>query len=373
MHPIQFWGKNAFGDNSTIIISVFSIILFWFGTWVSTKGAKGVSKVTNVSGVARVFIGVVFILLAFIVVLLMTGGETAQSFSVSNITPKFDWKFFATMAWILQAVGGAESIGVYIKDVKGGNKSFVKTMVFASVFIGAIYALGCIAVGMIVPESVLSNNYSNGLFDAVSILGSHFGINYGIGNIVGLIMLLSGLGSLVLWTAAPAKVLFSEIPKGIFGEMISKTDKNGTPVNALWIQAIVVTILLIIPACGIGRIDSFLQTLINMTAATSLIPVLFFIIAYIVLRLKKDNMPRSFKMVNNRKVGIAVGIMLLILFLFTFFVAILPNPASIIDVLSGVPVPDGEANPLIVLGYNIGGVIIFLGFALYKWGKIYKK
>ena len=33
--------------------------------------------------------------------------------------PKFNWSYFMVFSfWILQAVGGAESIGVYIKDVK---------------------------------------------------------------------------------------------------------------------------------------------------------------------------------------------------------------------------------------------------------------
>ncbi len=30
------------------------------------------------------------------------------------------------MAWILQSLGGSESTGVYVKDTKGGIKSFIK-------------------------------------------------------------------------------------------------------------------------------------------------------------------------------------------------------------------------------------------------------
>lgn len=52
-----------------------------------------------------------------------------------------------TMAWILQAVGGGESIGVYIKDVKGGNKTFVRTMIGATIAVGIMYILGAVAVG----------------------------------------------------------------------------------------------------------------------------------------------------------------------------------------------------------------------------------
>lgn len=67
--------------------------------------------------------------------------------------------FFMTMAWILQAVGGGESIGVYIKDVKGGNKTFVRTMIGATIAVGIMYILGAVAVGLVVPTDVLKETF----------------------------------------------------------------------------------------------------------------------------------------------------------------------------------------------------------------------
>ncbi|MBC1371380.1 amino acid permease [Listeria booriae] len=357
-----FLGKNVFaGDQAIMLIATVSILLFWLATYVSIKGVSWISMITNVSGIARLLLGVGFIALAFIVILVFKE-PVAQTFSTQTVTPKFDWAFFMTMAWILQAVGGAESVGVYIKDVRGGNRTFVRTMLITTIAIGAIYCLGSIAVGLIVPKEVLANNYSNGLFASFSILGQHFGIGNIITNIVGLIMLLSALGSLVLWTAAPVKVLFSEIPSGIFGKWIVKTNNEGNPTNALLAQAIIVTVLLIIPALGVGSVDTLLQTLINMTAATSLIPVLFLIIAYIVLRLKKDTMPRSFRM-GGRGTGIVVGCFLLAFFLLAFFISTFPSPLEIIDYIRYGTIAPGAANPLFVLLYNVLGVVIFLGFA----------
>lgn len=358
-----FFGKNVFsGSNQTIIISLVSMVLFWLATYVSIKGVDWVSKVTNISGIARLVLGVGFIILALGVAIFM-GKGSAQSFNAQTITPKFNWGYFMTLAWILQAVGGAESIGVYVKDIKGGNRVFVKTILITTLVIGIIYSLGCAAVGLIVPKETLEGNFSNGLFDAFKILGAHYGISNVITNFVGFIMLLASLGSLVIWTVAPVKILFSEIPEGIFGKWIAKTDTKGNPTNALLAQAAVVTVLLIIPALGIGSLDSFLGTLINMTAATSLIPVLFLLISYIALRYKKDHIKREFKL-GNRNTGIAVGIMLLCLFLFTFFISTIPEPKIIMDYLNGVDLGAGTANPMFVLVYNVLGIVVFLGFAM---------
>ncbi|MBV7391293.1 MULTISPECIES: amino acid permease [Enterococcus] len=367
-----FLGRNVFeGNNSTIIIAIISIVLFWIMTWVCIKGVAWISKVTSFAGSARLFMGVAFVVLAFIVVFGF-GHEPAQDFNFSSIAPKFNWTFFMTMAWILQAVGGGESIGVYIKDVKGGNKTFVKTMIGATIIVGVMYILGAVAVGFVVPADVLTGNFSNGIFDIFKILGNFFHIPSGVMvRLVGVILFIGSLGSLALWTAAPVKVFFSEIPEGVFGKWLVKTNEEGNPTNALLVQGVIVTILLVIPALGIGNMDSFLETLINMTASTSLLPVLFLLIAYIGLRWKKDDMERSFRF-GNRTVGLTAGILLLAIFVFVFFMSTVPDPQLIIAELNGT-LAKGTASPIGMLVYNVAGLVIFMGFAWLCWARYERK
>ncbi|KRL59874.1 amino acid permease [Latilactobacillus fuchuensis] len=367
-----FFGQNVFeGNNGTKIIAIISILLFWVMTWVCIKGVAWISTITSLAGSARLFMGVIFVVLAFVVVFIF-GKAPAQEFSAATIKPNLNWTFFMTMAWILQAVGGGESIGVYIKDVKGGNKTFVKTMIGATLIVGLMYILGAIAVGLIVPTSVLKGNFSNGIFDIFNILGTYFHIPaYIMSRLVGVILFLGSLGSLALWTAAPVKVFFSEIPEGVFGKWLVKTNDEGNPTNALFVQGIIVTVLLIIPALGIGDMNSFLETLINMTASTSLLPVLFLLIAYIGLRLKKDDMPRDFKF-GNRTFGIVAGVILLAVFVFVFFMSTVPDPQLIMQELNG-HLPKGTASPIGMLLYNVLGLVVFMGFAWIFWARYEKK
>ncbi|CDQ41620.1 MULTISPECIES: amino acid permease [Virgibacillus] len=364
-----FTGHNVFeGIHATLTISILSILVFWLATFVSIKGISWITKITDVSGFARILMGIGFIVLT-LAVIFWIGVPSAQEFSTETVMPTTNWTYFMTLAWILQAVGGAEAVGVYVKDIKGGNKSFVKTLAISAISIGVIYALGAVSVGLIMPAGQLQDNYSTALFDAFTILGSHFGVGNGITTrFVGLIMLLSALGSLIIWMAAPVKILFSEIPKGIFGKWISKTNEEGNPTNALIIQGIVVTGLMIIPAIGIGAIDTLLATLINMTAATSLIPVLFLLISYIVLRVKKDNISRSFRM-GSRNTGIFIGILLLALFTFAFLTSTFPSPWALIDYFQTGTYAEGSVNPLFKLLYNILGIIVFIGIALIFYKK----
>lgn len=364
-------GYNVFdGNNMVIVSSIVSIIVFWIATFICIKGIGWMSKVTNIAGFAKIGIGVLFIAFAFIIVFGL-GDKSAQQFNASTLTPKFDWTFFMVMAWIFQAVGGAESIGCYVKDIKGGNKAFVRTMITASLVIGGVYVLGVVAIGLIVPSNVLSNNFSNGIFDAFYIIGQRFGMGGIVRRFVGFVMLLCNLGSLMVWTAAPVKVLFSEIPEGIFGSWVVKTDDKGNPYNALILQAAVVSIMLMIPALGVNSMNSFLQTLTNMTASTALVPMLFFFAAYIVLRWKKDSMPRNFRL-GGRKFGIAAGITLFCIFLFVFFMSTVPDPSTMIAQLNGT-LEEGVTKPINILVYNIIGLVVFLGFAVICWNRYEKR
>ena len=82
-----------------------------------------------------------------------------------------------------------------------------------------------------------------------------------------------------------------------------------------------------------------------MTAATSLMPPLFIMLAYFNLRLNKDHLERSFKM-GNRTVGLFITGVLLIIFAIAFVAAIFPEGQSIV----------------LTLVYNVGGVVLFLGW-----------
>jgi len=92
-----------------------------------------------------------------------------------------------------------------------------------------------------------------------------------------------------------------------------------------------------------------------MTAATALMPPLFIMLAYFNLRLHKDHLERSFRM-GSRTFGLAVTGMLLVIFSIAFVAAIFPEGQNIV----------------LTLIYNVGGVVVFLGWALWKYNKYEK-
>ncbi len=55
------------------------------------------------------------------------------------------------------AADGAQTLGVYVNDVKGGKKSFVRAMLISVSLIGIFYVVGTILVSVFPPVGGLAN------------------------------------------------------------------------------------------------------------------------------------------------------------------------------------------------------------------------
>lgn len=263
-----FFGANA--ELSQLWITIIEIVVFAIATWVSTKGAKWIGSISSFGSTAALGLTAVFILLSLAAA--FGGVEFATAPTPANMAPDMSnfataWGFFGTLAWIIQGVGGAESVGVFLNDLKGGVKAFVRTVVIAGLTIGLLYAGASLLVNLFIPEGGVA--ISTGIFDVFGAVFAHFGI--------------------------PMEVST---------------------------RAIVVPIL-IIPALGSGNLDDLLMIVTNMTAATALLPPLLILLAYFMLRKNFDAAPRGFRM-GSRTFGLVIAAFLLVVFCFVLICGTIP-------------------------------------------------
>lgn len=332
--------------------TVLSMVLFAFSTWVSTNGAKMLGPITSVTSTLMLLLTLSYILLAGTA--LVGGVQPADPITVDAMIPNFNWAFLGITTWIFMAAGGAESVAVYVNDVKGGSKSFVKVIIIAGIFIGVLYSISSVLINVFVSSKELK--FTGGSVQVFHGLAAYFGLPELIVNrFVGLVSFTAMFGSLLMWTATPVKIFFSEIPAGIFGKKTVELNENGVPARAAWIQFLIVIPLMIIPTLGSNTVQGLMNTIINMTAAASMLPPLFIMLAYLNLRAKLDHLPRDFRM-GSQKTGIIVVSMLIVLFTIGFIASTFPSGGNIITIIF----------------YNVGGIVIFLGFAWWKYSKYIK-
>lgn len=332
--------------------TALSMILFAFATYVSTNGAKMLGPITSVTSSLMLLLTMSYILLAGAA--LVGGVQPADPITVEAMAPDFSWAFLGITTWIFMAAGGAESVAVYVNDVKGGSKSFVKVIIVAGIFIGVLYCVASVLINVFVPSETLK--YTGGSVQVFEGLAAHFGLPEILMNrFVGLVSFTAMFGSLLMWTATPVKIFFSEIPEGIFGKKTVELNENGVPARAAWYQFLIVIPLMIIPTLGSNTAQDLMNTVINMTAAASMLPPLFIMLAYLNLRLKLDHLERDFKM-GSRMTGIAAVSVLIVIFTVGFLASTFPTGADIMTIIF----------------YNVGGIVIFLGFAWWKYSQYEK-
>lgn len=331
-----------------VATTALSMVLFAFATYVSTNGAKMLGPITSVTSSLMLLLTLSYILLAGAA--LVGGVQPADPITVEAMVPDFSWAFLGITTWIFMAAGGAESVAVYVNDVKGGSKSFVKVIIVAGIFIGVLYSIASLLINVFVHSDTLK--YTGGSVQVFEGLAAYFGLPEILMNrFVGLVSFTAMFGSLLMWTATPVKIFFSEIPAGIFGKKTVELNENGVPARAAWIQYLIVLPLMVIPTLGSNTAQDLMNTVINMTAA-SMLPPLFIMLAYLNLRLKLDHLPRDFRM-GSRTTGIAVVSVLIAIFSVGFLASTFPTGADIMTIIF----------------YNVGGIVIFLGFAWWKYNR----
>lgn len=280
------FGENRFSDSSTYLLPVLSVILCIFLTWIASRGVQIFSKLSDIGG--RVILAVTVLFIVFAFVGLLVGKPCATEITAQNLTPTFDTSYFATFAWLLLAVAGAEAAGTYIKEMEQPKK-FSKAVVIGSLFIGCAYIIGSLAVLVVAsPEVIAEAGVKDAVYVVYRILAENFGINGGIAvRLYALAFTLSSVAGYIVWMESPLRALFAEVPEGSFPKFLTKADKNGTMKNALWTQCAVVVVLIIIPLFGIGGLDSFFYMITDLSALSSVPAYLLLAVAYFAFRYKK--------------------------------------------------------------------------------------
>ncbi|AGR41074.1 APC family permease [Spiroplasma taiwanense] len=370
----QGLSENNATRASACILSLCAILIFWGASFVSKKGPKWIGKLTTIGGAASLILGLGFIVIALVFTLPVLGVQSdfnSQQLDPLNDPSMFDgdwWSFISAVPWLIFAYVGIETMCVFIKDTKGGAKTFK-----VATFIGMIIVIALMVLGSLLLSLTISQNAINkwGISNAYylvfpKLMGLEIDSTAGkvIIHIVGLVTAFNGLGSLFFWIAGPSKVFFSEIPPKAMGKWIAKTDNNGMPVNALFIQAVIVSIILmIVGATTTGTLGQgssvFLEKIMQATTSTAIIQMLYLFVGYIKMRIKDNDVERDYIWLkNHRNIVIAISSVTVILLGVAFIFGTIPSPEKW---------KTDWLNALIDFLFIFGGFIFFMAFGYIIW------
>lgn len=346
--------KPDLANNKTFVL-IMSVVTFWILSMLSMNGIGKSKFFTSFGAFGSLIPTIILIVGAYFAVFIMKDLKPVSEYNITTLMPSFSPDSFVAVSGILFGFTGGEVLANFVTELENPKKDYPKAMFISAIVVSGLYVLGSIALTLIMNPNNISA--STGILDGITILMNYIGIGKVGVSIVAAGIAFSMLGATIIYIASPVKMLFGSVPKGMFSQKLTKVNKYGVPQNALMMQTIVVTIILVTGAL-IPEVDSIYNILVTMTALTALFPYILLFISYIKLKRNEtelNNKSEIYEVSKNKKICLIIAYEVLAL--------------SIIGIIfSCAPVMDTMKDNIIYEIEMIGGgiVIILTGMAIWK-------
>lgn len=304
-----------------IAVQTASLIIFLLFLWVASRGLTSLKKIGTVAGLAMFVMSILYIVLA-VTAPALTGAEAAtKNITLNTFIPDFNFAYLTTLSMLVFAVGGAEKISPYVNQTNNPAREFPRGMLVLAVMVAICALLGSFAMGMMFNSNHIPVDLKlNGQYYAFQILGQYYGIGNTFLVLYAIANTLAQISALAFSIDAPLKVLLSDSDSRYVPNALRKINDRGTPVNGYVLTAILVGILIIIPALGIGNMNSLFNWLLDLNSVVMPLRYLFVFMAFMALMRMANKFKSEYQFVKNRTFGYIIGVWCL---LFTAFACIM--------------------------------------------------
>ena len=305
---LAIFGRDVF-ESATWAVPLLGAVSCLGLTYLSSRGVRIFSRFVGVAGRAVLFAVFALILVAVGAVVL-GAHESATVYRSSELVPALDLGYFSTFAWLLFAVSGAEAAGPYVNETRNPQRDFPRAIVIATLLVVGLYVLGSVAVSFLLP--VGSINKATASFDSWYALAGVLGLPpEAVARGFTTMMVLVSVIGYVIWMESPIRAMFAEVPAGTFPAFLTRRDEHGTHHQALWAQAGVVCVLILLPLfsilTGLSGSDKLISLLNDLSSLAVVVPYLFISVAYV--RARRSGMFAPFQMVRSTKLAVAIGVL----------------------------------------------------------------
>ncbi len=315
----QSW--HLFNLSSTQLLGILEVLFLVVVTFFSAKGVDKIAFVSNIGGIFTLAITIGFTLVS-IIIFVLNHGHLAEPITSSSLVHSPNPAFQSPIAVIsfivyaLFAYGGLETSAGVIDSVDKPEKTFPRALITAMIWMTALYVLNIIMCGVAANwgkllggknvdlanvEYVLINNL--GAETAKGLGLSHsagLALGAGFSRFAGLADVLSGISAAFLMVYSPIKSFIEGCDPRLLPKKLVQLNKHGMPERSMWIQAIIVSIIILFISFGGNAANKFYTILMDMMNVSSSAPYLFLIGAFPFFKMKK-NLDRPFVFIRGQK------------------------------------------------------------------------
>ncbi|MGL5821886.1 MAG: amino acid permease [Sarcina sp.] len=304
-----------------LILQGITLVIFFIFLWVASRGMTSLKVIGSIAGISMFVMSILYILLMLAAPALVGIKSATPHITLHSFIPTFDFKYFTTIAMLVFAVGGAEKMSPYVNNMKDKKKGFAKGMIALAIMVAVTAFLGSFAMGMMFNSNDIPPDLKmNGAYYAFKKLGNYYGIGNTLLVLYSIANFLAQVSALLFSIDAPLKVLLSDTDDRYIPKALTKVNKHGAPINGYKMTAVLVSILIIVPALGMGNTNDLYNWLLDLNAAVMPLRYLWVFLAYIALTKLASKFNSEYKFIKNRTVARIFGIWC---FAFTAFACIM--------------------------------------------------
>jgi putative glutamate/gamma-aminobutyrate antiporter len=226
--------------NNRFYMAMVILVAFWGSTFVNFKGIKASGMISTVGVIIGTILpGVLIMILA--AVWLLKGNPAAIAFKASDLIPdmgNIDNLVFAAGAFLTFA--GMEVSAVHAKEVRNPQRDYPRAIFLAAFIATAVFVLATLAIAILVPKKDI--NIVLGIMQAFETFFTKYNMEWMV-RVMGVFISIGAIAMVSTWVIGPSKGLFAAGKEGDMPPVMQKTNKNDVPVNVLWGQGVVVTLL----------------------------------------------------------------------------------------------------------------------------------
>lgn len=308
-------GWAIFRDNRAqelppYVISLITLGILGLALVLALRGIDFLKRLSSAAGLAMFVISIMYIIMMFAAKAVTGEGFGSISLSFDTYRPEINTQFFLSMSILIFAVGGCEKVSPYVKKMKKPEKDFPLGMIVLAVMTMISALLGTIAMGMMFDsDNIPQDLMTNGGYYAFEMLGRHYGLGNALVVIYAVCELTAQFTVIIISIDAPLKMLLDNADKKFIPENMFRKNKNGIYVNGVKLVAVIVGILIVIPAAGIGGLNQLVIWLVKVNSICMPLRYLWVFTAYIALKrlMQKGNIHNGYCFMRNSVLGKAVG------------------------------------------------------------------
>ncbi len=244
-----------------------SILLVLVGLWlpafVNLSGVKNMGFIQTVTTVLK------FFALAFISIVGLFYIEGAN-YTPWNVSGQSTVAAIGSgMAIALFSYIGVECASVAAGKVRDPDRNVPRATLFGTLATAAVYMLSLVAIFGMLPNSTLKSST-----EPFSAAANHIFGGTWAGDVMAILVIVSGLGALNGWTMICAEMPLAAANDGLFPEKFKQLNKAGAPAFGIVASTTLASVAMVINYTGSGGANAF-TTLVLMTGITAAIPYLF--------------------------------------------------------------------------------------------------